>query len=87
MSIGLIFWVLMLLWIISVIGGTYAPAQLGWMAPAGNIFILILFFLLGWRVFGFIIQGSLPFPSTPTFQSSPPSSIGSTPSIMKPERR
>lgn len=63
MSIGLIFWFLMLLWIISVFGATWAPGQFAWAAPAGSFLILILFFLLGWRVFGFIIQGSLPFPS------------------------
>jgi TRAP-type C4-dicarboxylate transport system permease small subunit len=57
MSIGLVFWVLMLLWIISVIGRRLGGANYPWAEPAGDFLILILFFLLGWRVFGFIIQG------------------------------
>jgi hypothetical protein len=56
MPIGLIFWVIMLLWIIAVFGGRYAPGAPGWFAPAGDIIILILFFLLGWHDFGFIVH-------------------------------
>ena len=56
MSIGLIFWVIM---VISVVfwgwgrtpgGAPYWPTYNAWI-------IFVLLFLLGWRVFGFVIQG------------------------------
>jgi hypothetical protein len=56
MPIGLIFWVLMLIWILSKfavwrgIGGPYVLGVSEWL-------ILVLFFLLGWHSFGFIVQG------------------------------
>lgn len=58
MSIGLIFWILMLLWLVlglywnrtDLAGGNFAPF-------GGNLLFFILLFLLGWRVFGFIVQG------------------------------
>lgn len=58
MTIGFIFWLLMLLWILfglysnreDLRGGKYG-------ATGGNLLLFILLFLLGWRVFGFIIQG------------------------------
>jgi TRAP-type C4-dicarboxylate transport system permease small subunit len=56
MPIGLIFWVLMLLWIISVIGRRWGGSNMPWAEPAGDFIILVLFFLLGWRVFGFIVH-------------------------------
>lgn len=53
MSIGFIFWLLMLLWLIFGIwragGDRYAIG--------GSILQFILLFLLGWKVFGFVIQG------------------------------
>lgn len=56
MPIGLIFWVIMLLWIIAVFGGRFVPNSPPWFAPAGDVIILILFFLLGWHDFGFIVH-------------------------------
>lgn len=57
MSLALIFWVLMLLWLIfglSVHFGTLT----GNLALWGNTLLLfVLFLLLGWRVFGPAIQG------------------------------
>jgi hypothetical protein len=55
MPIGLIFWVIMLLWIIAVFGRRWEQAP-PWFAPASDIIILILFFLLGWHDFGFIVH-------------------------------
>lgn len=58
MPLGVLFWVLMLLWLIfgfwqwrPVLGGpaaSYAPF-------GGHILLWILLFIIGWRVFGFII--------------------------------
>jgi hypothetical protein len=57
MTIGLIFWVLMLLWLVlGIVWRADIPGgRVGW---AGGVFAFVLFFLLGWKVFGFIIQGA-----------------------------
>jgi len=57
MPIGILFWVLMLLWLLfglfwhraEVIGGNYGIV-------GGNLLLFILLGLLGWRVFGPILQ-------------------------------
>ncbi len=59
MPIGVLFWVIMALAIIGAFiewrgpGGPYAP----YVPILNKWVILILFFLVGWRIFGFIIQG------------------------------
>ena len=60
MPIGLIFWVLMLLWIIArvftwrgPVGGVYGS----YVLIGSDLMVLILLFLLGWHSFGFIVQG------------------------------
>jgi hypothetical protein len=62
MSIGFIFWLLMILWLLF---GLYLNWPRG-AVPAGgavygvvggNLLLFILLFLLGWKVFGFVIQG------------------------------
>ncbi len=57
MSIGVIFWVLMILWFVL---GLYVnwPADRG-QAPmlGGTLLLFILLFLLGWAAFGFVVQG------------------------------
>ena len=55
MSIGLIFWVIMLLWILGWVGSIYAPGQYPY-AHATTLLLFILLFLLGWHAFGFIIR-------------------------------
>lgn len=57
MSIGLIFWVIMLLWILSWVAGRWGGPQFPWAVHASSLLFFILLFLLGWRVFGFMIQG------------------------------
>lgn len=52
MSIGLIFWIIMLLVLLG--GGFYWRAAP--FLPGFGVFWLLLF-LLGWKVFGFPIQG------------------------------
>lgn len=61
MSIGFVFWLLMILW---VLFGLYwnwpdnagaGPRAFGPLG--GNLLLFILLFLLGWKAFGFVIQG------------------------------
>jgi hypothetical protein len=55
MGIGLVFWILMLIWLAFTLWWNW-PVTSG--APiAGNLFIFILFLLLGWAVFGPPIHG------------------------------
>lgn len=54
MDIGLLFWILMILWGLSCIG-----AYAAWNGPwqIGSTFLQwFLFFLIGWKVFGFILH-------------------------------
>jgi hypothetical protein len=56
MSIGFIFWLLMIFWLVF---GVYTNrAALGTpMAYGGNLLLFVLIFLLGWKVFGWPIHG------------------------------
>lgn len=57
MPIGLLFWMLMILWII--FGGVWWRNGVNWQYGWGGNMLLVfcLFFLLGWAEFGFILQG------------------------------
>lgn len=56
MSIGLAFWILMLIWL--VFGILVHFGYVGGFAVAGNaILLFILFLLLGWKVFGPPLHG------------------------------
>lgn len=50
MTRGLIFWILMLVWLVCGLG-IYLGGYLH-LAPVGALFQFILFALLGWQVFG-----------------------------------
>lgn len=54
MSIGLLFWVLMILWLVSWIGTRWGPYTN--YVYASEILLFVLIFLLGWHDFGFIIH-------------------------------
>lgn len=52
MSVGLLFWILMILWLLFGILGVF-----GGLTPfVGTLLLFALIFLLGWKIFGFIIQ-------------------------------
>jgi hypothetical protein len=57
MSISLLFWLLWVLWIIGWFGVWQWRSQYEWAPHLHNFLLLILLFLLGWKVFGFILQG------------------------------
>ena len=58
MTIGLVFWILMLIWAVFGIATHLDP---GWGGPYGvwgnTLLIFILFLLLGWHAFGPPIHG------------------------------
>lgn len=56
MSIGLLFWVLFVIGFIFG-GWSFRQPDQKWGFYGGGFLILVLLFLLGWRVFGFIVQG------------------------------
>lgn len=49
MSMGLAFWILMLIWL--VVGGLQWNGHV-WASWGGSLLTFILFLLLGWHVFG-----------------------------------
>lgn len=57
MPIGVIFWLLMILWFLfglywdreNIQGGKYGTT-------GGNLLLFVLLFLLGWKAFGFVVQ-------------------------------
>jgi hypothetical protein len=54
--IGLLFWVMMILWLFSWIATRFG----GWSGPyvhASELLLFVLLFLLGWHDFGFIVRG------------------------------
>ena len=62
MTIGFLFWLLMILWLIfgmwwnwPASGSNGGPRAFG--PVGGNLLLFVLLFLLGWKVFGFVIQG------------------------------
>jgi hypothetical protein len=62
MTIGFLFWLLMILWLIFGLWCSWPAAApdgspRAYWPLGGNLLLFILLFLLGWRVFGFVIQG------------------------------
>jgi hypothetical protein len=60
MTMGILYWILMLLWLLSGLW-LYWPAQPAqprppYLAPANTLLLFILFLLLGWKVFSAPIQ-------------------------------
>jgi hypothetical protein len=58
MTLGLVFWILMLLTLIFGYLWNYRSSVLGTFGPMGNTILWwLLFFILGWGVFGPPIRG------------------------------
>jgi hypothetical protein len=57
MTIGFIFWLMMILWFVLSIIGRWAPNVTPYGPIINDVFLFILFFLIGWKVFGFVISG------------------------------
>jgi Na+/proline symporter len=57
-TIGAIFWLLMILWLLFGLYWNRADIQGGnYGIAGGNLMLFFLLFLLGWKSFGFIVQG------------------------------
>lgn len=58
MTLGLCFWVLMLIWAVFGLVSTWPGSPVGSYWPIGNMVLLFaLFLLLGWHAFGPPIHG------------------------------
>lgn len=58
MSLGLAFWVIMLVWLIFGLAWNWPGAAIGAYGPLGNALLLFaLLLLLGWHVFGPPLHG------------------------------
>ncbi len=58
MEIGMLFWLLMILWLLFGLYWNRTQIQGGdYGLVGGNLLLFILLFLLGWKVFGFVIKG------------------------------
>lgn len=53
MTIGLLFWILMLLWLIWGVWSTWP----NWQPAGNNLLLWVIIALLGWHVFGPMIHG------------------------------
>ena len=57
MSIGLLFWIIMIIWLFYGFMYHSSPERFGPYGWAGHgLLLFVLFFLLGWHDFGFIIH-------------------------------
>lgn len=58
MSLALIFWILMLLWLVFGLWQNWPGIQGGqWQPAGGNLLLFILLLILGWAAFGAPIRG------------------------------
>ncbi len=57
MPAGMIFWLLMILWFIFGLGGNFYEGPFrNRILFGGNLLLFVLLFLVGWKLFGFVIQ-------------------------------
>jgi hypothetical protein len=58
MSMGLMFWIIMLVWFIfGAWTGYNQPAGAGWWGWGSSLLVFVLFLILGWHAFGPPIHG------------------------------
>jgi len=58
MTIGLLFWILMLLWLLFGLYWNWPGSAVGPYGPIGNSLLLfVLLLLLGWHAFGSPVHG------------------------------
>ena len=52
MSLGLAYWIVMLVWVVFNAWSIYPAGAAGIKASGGSLVLLLLLILLGWQVFG-----------------------------------
>lgn len=58
MPLSFVFWVLMLVWFVFGLYFNRDGLRSGnYHTTGGNLLLFVLLFILGWRVFGFVLQG------------------------------
>jgi hypothetical protein len=57
MPLGLLYWVLMILWLIFGFWQWSPSVPTNYRPFGGHILLWILLFIVGWRIFGFVVQG------------------------------
>jgi hypothetical protein len=57
MSLGLMFWILCILWLISGLWSSWPLTSATAKSQAGNLLLFLLVVIIGWKVFGPVIQG------------------------------
>jgi hypothetical protein len=55
MSLGLLFWILMLLWVVGY-GYWTSRGPFAWPVAGPNILFFVLLLILGWKTFGSPVQ-------------------------------
>jgi len=60
MPLGFLFWLLFVIWVLFGGWSSYQVSQAtpgNWRPLGGHFLAAVLIFLLGWKVFGFVIKG------------------------------
>jgi len=57
MTLGLCFWILMLIWLVFGLLLHFGVVAAGYGLAANSVLLFVLFLLLGWRVFGPPLHG------------------------------
>lgn len=57
MSRGLIFWIMLLLWFLSLVCGYVGLYPAYWHPIVNSVFLFLLFLLVGWQLWGAPIKG------------------------------
>jgi hypothetical protein len=58
MPLGFLFWLLMVLWLLFGVFWSHWPmSQENYRPFGGSLLLFVLLFIIGWKLFGFVIQG------------------------------
>ncbi len=56
MSKGLLFWILMIVWVIFGVYPSFPHGDASWYPFGGSLLLFAIQFILGWQVFGFVVK-------------------------------
>lgn len=58
MSLAVLFWILMLLWLVFSVWSTVPEIRSNWRPAGGSLLLFLVVLVLGWAQYGAPIQGS-----------------------------